>query len=156
MNANIRSAYCLVILTVIADQATKLVAGRYHEQFGRALSIGLPGDIVHFFYLRNFGGILGALSNFQPLLIIITLVVLVVLLRLMSFERFAAYRSALALIIGGGTGNLLDRLHSGAVIDFIQLRFIWTPGIVLNVADLALFTGGVLIGSILVLNSLKN
>lgn len=37
------------------------------------------------------------------------------------------------LVVGGGAGNLMDRIHYGAVIDFIDLRF-WP---VFNVADSA-------------------
>jgi signal peptidase II len=44
---------------------------------------------------------------------------------------------ALALVLGGAAGNLLDRVRAGAVVDFIDVR-IWP---VFNVADIALTIG---------------
>ena len=50
----------------------------------------------------------------------------------------------LALLLGGASGNLADRLfrdHGGAVVDFIDLQ--WWP--VFNVADVAVFFGAALL-----------
>ena len=58
---------------------------------------------------------------------------------------------ALALILGGALGNLIDRLRIGQVIDFIHLyydRFHWP---VFNIADSAITIGAV----ILALSSLR-
>lgn len=52
------------------------------------------------------------------------------------FQGLAA-RSALGAAIGGATGNLLDTLRRGAVVDFIDIR-IWP---VFNVADAAIVSG---------------
>ena len=48
---------------------------------------------------------------------------------------------ALALILGGAMGNLIDRIQSGYVIDFIDLR-VWP---VFNLADSAISIGAVLL-----------
>ena len=56
-----------------------------------------------------------------------------------------ALPAALALILSGAIGNLIDRLLHGEVIDFIQLyagRFYWPA---FNVADSAIFCGAVLL-----------
>ena len=42
-----------------------------------------------------------------------------------------------ALIIGGGIGNLTDRIRFGYVVDFLDFR-IWP---VFNIADIAVVTG---------------
>jgi signal peptidase II len=52
---------------------------------------------------------------------------------------------ALALVIGGAVGNLIDRLWLGHVVDFIQLyykSFYWPA---FNVADSAITVGAVLL-----------
>lgn len=57
-------------------------------------------------------------------------------------ERFL--KLALALVVGGAIGNLIDRVRYGAVVDFIdagQLGFPW----VFNVADAAVSVGAVLL-----------
>lgn len=49
---------------------------------------------------------------------------------------------SLALIVAGGIGNLIDRVATGYVVDFIQLSFIDFP--VFNVADVCVTCGVVL------------
>jgi signal peptidase II len=54
---------------------------------------------------------------------------------------FPLYRIAFGLIAGGAVGNLIDRLRSGAVIDFLDFylgSYHWPA---FNVADSAIFTG---------------
>jgi signal peptidase II len=71
------------------------------------------------------------------------------LLRLQSGERALAL--ALALIIGGAIGNLIDRVLLGHVIDFVQvyLPFIplamFNPWPAFNVADSAISVGVVIL-----------
>jgi len=50
---------------------------------------------------------------------------------------FSLNRSAIALIFAGATGNWLDRLRHGAVIDFLDFR-VWP---VFNIADIAISVG---------------
>ena len=52
-------------------------------------------------------------------------------------------RFALASILGGAVGNLIDRIVYKEVIDFIDLRFIRWP--VFNVADIAVTIGMVIL-----------
>lgn len=51
----------------------------------------------------------------------------------------------LALIIGGALGNVLDRLHSAQVTDFIQVYFRQWSYPVFNLADSAITVGAVLL-----------
>jgi len=51
---------------------------------------------------------------------------------------------ALALVVGGAIGNVIDRIRFGAVVDFLDfsdIYFIW----VFNVADAAISVGAVLL-----------
>jgi len=51
---------------------------------------------------------------------------------------------ALALVIGGAFGNLIDRVRFGAVVDFIDANGLFFPW-VFNVADAAISVGAVLL-----------
>jgi signal peptidase II len=51
---------------------------------------------------------------------------------------------ALALVIGGAFGNLIDRVRFGAVVDFIDANGLYFPW-VFNVADAAISVGAVLL-----------
>jgi len=52
---------------------------------------------------------------------------------------------ALAMIIGGAVGNIIDRLFYGAVVDFIHLHAGGYSFFVFNVADSAISVGAVLL-----------
>ena len=56
----------------------------------------------------------------------------------------AAPQVALALILGGALGNLIDRLQTGEVVDFIQVGWRRWHCPVFNVADSAVSVGVVL------------
>jgi signal peptidase II len=67
----------------------------------------------------------------------------VLALRTAPDER--AKRVAFALIAGGALGNLVDRLHDGAVTDFVRWRIHEHRWPIFNVADAALLVGVVLL-----------
>ena len=55
---------------------------------------------------------------------------------------------ALALVIGGAFGNVIDRIRFGAVVDFLDFSGIFRPyffNYVFNVADAAISVGAVLL-----------
>ena len=76
----------------------------------------------------------------------IAVVVIVVILRVSRRLGSQGWAVALGLILGGASGNLVDRLlrspgpARGAVVDFIDFQ-VWPS---FNVADSAIVTGGVL------------
>jgi signal peptidase II len=81
--------------------------------------------------------------------LLVTLALVVWLLRLSRAERLLA--AALALIIGGAIGNLVDRILFGHVVDFVQVYLpliplqIFNPWPAFNVADSAISIGVVLL-----------
>jgi len=82
---------------------------------------------------------------FAGIAIAVTLALVVWLLRLKPHERWLA--AALALIIGGALGNLIDRMLLGHVVDFVQVYLpflpfaIFNPWPAFNVADSAITIG---------------
>jgi len=82
---------------------------------------------------------------FAGFAIAVTLALVVWLLRLKPHERWLA--AALALIIGGALGNLIDRMLLGHVVDFVQVYLpflpfaIFNPWPAFNVADSAITIG---------------
>lgn len=55
---------------------------------------------------------------------------------------------ALALVVGGAIGNVIDRVLFGAVVDFLDFSGIWHPyffNYVFNIADAAICVGAVLL-----------
>jgi signal peptidase II len=135
-----------IVLAVVAlDVLTKVWAVS-------ALSDGpidLIGDTVRFDLVRNPGGAFSFLSGagVTPLLALLAIGVTIYLVRLLGRAEDRWSVVALALILGGALGNLLDRIFRspgflrGEVVDFVSVG--WWP--TFNVADSALSVGIVLL-----------
>ncbi|MBK8535066.1 MAG: lipoprotein signal peptidase [Candidatus Competibacteraceae bacterium] len=142
----------LSALVIGLDQATKYLAERLlvmHQPLPVAPSFNLLltyNTGAAFSFLANAGG--WQRWFFLGLGLMVSMGLLVWLVRLKPAEQRLAV--ALALILGGAVGNLIDRILLGQVIDFIQLyydRWYWPA---FNIADSAITLGAVL----LVLDSL--
>jgi signal peptidase II len=111
--------------------------------------IDLIGDTVRFDLVRNPGGAFSFLSGagVTPLLALLAIGVTIYLVRLLGRAEDRWSVVALALILGGALGNLLDRIFRspgflrGEVVDFVSVG--WWP--TFNVADSALSVGIVLL-----------
>ena len=110
----------------------------------------VSGDAVRLTLAYNQRGVMGLPVGpyGRWLLIGASIVLLAVLIRLLHTTRAGdrLRATALALIVGGALGNLLDRLVSGrGVVDFIDIGFgtwrFWT----FNLADVAIDAGAALL-----------
>lgn len=131
------------LLICLADQITKGLASS-------ALVYGVPEAVLPGFnltLLHNTGAAFSLLSQesgwqrwfFTGIAVVVGIVVIAWLASLERAERWAA--CALALILGGAVGNLIDRIHLGYVVDFIQIyyqRWSWPA---FNLADSAITVG---------------
>ena len=103
----------------------------------------LPG-VLSWAYTRNRGVAFGLLSGAAVLpLLTLALIVGLLVWMLRRPEAGSMLRSGLWLIVGGGLGNLYDRLAYGCVIDFIRLDFI--DFAIFNPADVFVCAGAVLV-----------
>jgi signal peptidase II len=120
--------------TVVADQAVKALV-RTSIEHGDAVDLILGIQLVN---VRNRGIAFGMFSGGGVLLVLFALAALVALL-----VFFARHRDRplvwlpTGLLIGGATGNLLDRAREGGVTDFIDLPA-WPA---FNIADIAITLG---------------
>ncbi len=89
--------------------------------------------------IQNSGGTFGILGNNNSLFAFISLLIIcgVIWFVLKQGRASVASRILLALILGGGISNIIDRLRLGYVIDFIQVPF-WPA---FNVADACISIG---------------
>ena len=132
------------VLIVALDQITKLAI---KDRFFLGESIELWNDFLRFTYIENpgmaFGIRIGGKYFFTIFATIATLVIGYYLYRI-RHERLAS-RLALALILGGAVGNLIDRYAYGQVIDFIDVGIGATRWPVFNVADSAVTVGMIML-----------
>jgi signal peptidase II len=96
----------------------------------------LPGiNLVH---VRNTGVAFSLFSSGGPLVLVLTLLALVALVGYLALRpgRPGLWLPT-GMLIGGAVGNLIDRIASGAVTDFIKLP-LWPA---FNVADMSITFG---------------
>lgn len=137
----------LALLVLLLDQLTKVWAEA-------ALGYGQPVALLPFLDLTlvyNLGAAFSFLADAggwqRPFFIVLSSVVSLVLAvwiwRLPPGARLLG--SALALVLGGAVGNLVDRLAYGHVIDFIDLHAGGWHWPAFNVADSAITCGVLLL-----------
>jgi signal peptidase II len=99
------------------------------------------GEFLQLTYTRNSGVAfgLGAGTGFPYYLFSIAAATVIVLMFVRRQVHGFGRQIALALILGGALGNLVDRLKTGDVVDFIQI--LWGRFPVFNVADSAVSVG---------------
>ena len=102
------------------------------------------GPIFHFDRIRNPGINFGLFRDFPIVILIATAVLGVAFVVLVLMRPPSRWWTVLGfgLLIGGGFGNVYDRLSTGAVFDFLNIK----PFVgYLNLADLAIGAGIILL-----------
>jgi signal peptidase II len=150
--------FILTASIVLSDQFTKWLVVRFIEPFRLTRdSVSVIGDFVSFIRTQNLGVAFSIGQSWPPivrriLFIIIPLAVVVVasyyLIKSRDFSNLQ--RWALAGIIGGGLGNLIDRIFRvDGVVDFILINMYGFLGQryfpVFNVADSSVTICGILL-----------
>ena len=123
-------------LVVALDQATKELALRSLSD----APVDLIEGVLRLRLVFNPGGAFGLFSDHPGLFLGATLVVIVLILVWVPRMDDPRLSVPLGLIVGGGLGNVFDRIfrgHDGRVVDFIDLH-VWP---VFNVADMGVVTG---------------
>jgi signal peptidase II len=112
------------------------------------------GDWVQFRLVYNqgaaFGISVGSLS--RPVFIVLTVVAVGILLRMFRATRDGDLlrTTAIAMVVGGAVGNLIDRLRSAqGVVDFLDVGVGVHRWPTFNVADMGVSVGALLLAWVL-------
>ena len=151
-------AFFLVPLIVVVDQWTKYLVLNA-PQF-RALDC-LDGQarcgrievsqVFDLTMLWNRGMSFGMLQSDGPMrwvLVLVTLAIAIGFAVWLAKVEGRLSALALAMVVGGAIGNVIDRVRFGAVVDFFDFSGLWPPyffNYVFNVADAAISVGAVLL-----------
>ena len=131
--------YLLAIaLCIGADQAVKYYVVSHLELYESAPL--LPG-VVELFHIQNTGGGFSILAGHTWVLTVLT-AALMAGIAWMLVKKYFPHPLAmwtLTVILGGGLGNLIDRVRLGYVVDMFHFQFINYP--VFNVADILVVCG---------------
>lgn len=131
----------IAALVVIIDQVFKYFVNANLKGVGSVVAIPHILDLV---YVENRGVAFGMFKDMRWIFVALTSVVIVVFTAMLIKNKGKSklFSIASALIIGGGIGNLIDRIFLGYVIDYLQLSF-FSP--VCNFADYCITAGTVLL-----------
>jgi len=148
----------IVFLSIAIDQISKIWVRNNFESY---IENSIIGDVFTLIKVENTGAFLGMGSELPETLRILLLIVLPIIV-LISITIYTYIDKTLdkisiigfSLIIGGGIGNIFDRIVYGSVTDFLYLDFggVFKTGI-FNFADLSVTTGMILI---LIYSFIKN
>lgn len=134
----------LSIALILADQLSKLLVVKTIPVNDSAVVI--PG-FFSLSHVRNTGAAFGMLSDQRWIFMLFTSIVLVAAIVTLCTgkvkNRWGIF--ALSLIIGGGVGNMIDRIFLGEVIDFFAFNFWGYQFAVFNVADIFVCCGTVIL-----------
>ena len=132
--------FIIAALSIVVDQVIKIFVINNLQPIK---SVTVIDNLLTFTYVENKGMAFGMLANQRWIFIALTSIVileLVIAVFKLKNQSRLFYISA-ALLIGGGIGNLIDRILYGYVVDYIALSF-FPP--VCNFADYCV-TAGVII-----------
>lgn len=122
---------------LVLDQLSKYMITAYE-----ITDIPVIKGFFHITYMKNTGMAWSMLSGQTGLLALVSAVAIGVMLNYLlknKPDRLTSF--ALALMIGGAAGNLIDRLFLGYVRDFLNFYIFGYDFPVFNIADSALCIG---------------
>ena len=126
MTSKLKAALGAFLIGLPADQITKYFV---NENLVYSDKVTVVDGLFYLTHVRNTGAAFGIFSDAAPalrmfLFIGVSLVAMAIILsfyrKLAPGDRLSAL--ALGLILGGASGNLIDRIQFGEVIDFLHVR----------------------------------
>jgi signal peptidase II len=145
MGNKIRKLIIVSGVLVLLDQVTKALVGFYLQPYH---SIAVIPGFFNLTHILNPGGAFGFLAGADPILRKIVFLFVsflaVVLILWYYFKTPASYpllATAFAMIFGGAIGNLIDRIRTGKVVDFLDFYLGNLHYPAFNVADSAITIG---------------
>lgn len=146
--------FCLivVVLSVVLDQLSKYLAVTYLTQID---TFPVIENVLHFTYVENRGAAFGMLSGHRWVFMVASIVGIIALAVWLAVSKTKNrwMQCAIALVIGGGIGNMIDRVRLEYVIDFIDCRFI--NFYVFNIADSCVCVGCAMVVLAVIIDEVK-
>ena len=135
----------LPLAIVALDQLTKAIV---RSNVPLHSSVTVVSGLVDFTHVRNSGAAFGILNvtEFPFKTAVIAVIAIAALIGVGMYAASLAHhqvvaRTGLALIIGGAAGNLIDRVVTGSVVDFVDVYWRTYHFWAFNVADSAITVG---------------
>ena len=134
--------FLITLTAVVADQVTKNIVLYYLKPVG---SVPIIEGALHLTYSENTGAAFGMLKDARWVFMVFSVLAIIVILAyfFIAKPKTKPVVISLGMILGGGIGNMIDRIVNGYVIDFIDFRIINFA--IFNVADSCITVGAVIL-----------
>lgn len=142
----------IMVLAVFLDQLTKYLTILFLKPVD---TLPIIEDVLHLTYVENTGAAFGMMKDQRWLFMIVSTVAIIALLIYLFKKKTQPKLEnlAIAFIVGGGIGNMIDRVLLGYVVDMIDFRLINFA--VFNVADSFVCVGAGLLMLYIILSGVK-
>ena len=148
-------AFIVAVIAIIADILSKWAVVEHIKPVG---SVTLIEGILDFTYVENRGMAFGMLSGHRWVFMVFTVVLLIAIAAFLYYYRESAglwLKISCGLVMGGGVGNMIDRVSLGYVVDFIDFCafdfWVW----VFNVADACVCVGVFMLAVYLIMDTVR-
>jgi signal peptidase II len=133
----------IALVVLVLDQLTK---AWITSNLTIGESIEVLGEWLRLVHWRNSGALFGLLPQSAPIFAVVSIgVVALIVVYHRKAGRGIVTTIALALLLGGALGNLIDRLRYGSVVDFVDMGIGQWRFYTYNVADAAITTAIILL-----------
>ena len=139
-------------LIVLLDFVTKRIVSGSMKLYE---SIPVIKNVFNITYVKNTGASFGMMSGARWFFVAVTLILIcaVIFYTVKNKIHDKLFLLSASFVIGGGIGNLIDRIATGAVVDFFDFCLI--DFAIFNVADCFVVVGVILIVLYYILDDIK-
>lgn len=136
-------AAIIAVFAIIADQLTKYLVVENFELYEAKDFIP---HVMSLKYTQNRGAAFSMLSDNRWVFMVLSFLSMAIIIYLLikEYRRHTLLNVSLAMVLGGGIGNMIDRIRLEYVVDFFRLDFV--DFAIFNVADCFITVGAVLLG----------
>lgn len=141
-------ATIITLVVILLDVLSKYLVVQILLPLGKDVTV-IP-YIIDFSYVENRGAAFGMLADNRWVFMLISALMIIALICLLRFSnvKHRLFTVSIAFILGGGMGNMIDRIFIGYVVDFIKVTFVEFA--VFNIADSFVVIGAILMAVYLV------
>lgn len=133
----------LIVIMVLVDQYTKYIAVHKFKKN----KVNLMKGKIQLIYVENYGIAFNLYSHKRKRLILFNSICMIILAMILYnciyIDKNLYIATGISLMVGGGLGNLVDRIKQGYVIDFLYFNIRKWP--VFNIADFFVFAGAIIL-----------
>ena len=144
--------YAMILILTALDQIIKCIVT---NQVALSENIPVISGFFSITYVKNSGGAFSFLAEktwgifvLAGISVVVSILLLIALYRLRN-KNVPWIRFALALLVAGTIGNMIDRIRTRYVVDYLMFQFGSYTFPVFNLADMCIVCGSILLAVLL-------